>query len=110
MSFFAYETLLSLKKRSKSTFQPMKCAVSGSVWKHPEWILSVFTQFDEGLDDFRTIFASFWPILAFFELVLTILDFLGAFLRLKKPENPFFGQKSRKIEMFRKKSRIFRKL
>ena len=47
------------KKRSKSTFQPWKCAASGCVWKCPE-CMSVFMHFDEGLDDFWVVFRSFF--------------------------------------------------
>ena len=49
---FGYKTLVLLKKRSKSTFQPMKVCNEWVYLKHSEWILSVFMQFDEGLDDF----------------------------------------------------------
>ena len=39
---------LKMVKIDVSTY---KSAVLGCAWKHPEWILNVFVQFDEGLDD-----------------------------------------------------------
>ena len=49
---FGYKTLVLLKKRSKSTFQPMNVCSKWVCLEGPEWVLSVFQQFDEGLDDF----------------------------------------------------------
>ena len=51
-TFSPIKHLFCLKKRSKSTFQPMKVCSKWVCLKGPGWILSVFKQFDEGLYDF----------------------------------------------------------
>ena len=62
-AFFRYKTLVLHKKKSKiRRFSLWKCAVSGCVWKHPAWILSVFMHFYEGLLGFWT---GFWLLPTF---------------------------------------------
>ena len=54
--FFGYKTLVLLKKRSKSTFQPMKVC-SKWVCLEVSWVdFECFMHFNEGLDDFSTVF------------------------------------------------------
>ena len=86
-------------------FNLWKCAVSGCVWKGPEWILSVFKQFDEGLNDFLPLFDPFDPFWAIFDHFWL---FWGLF-RPKKRNNRFLAknQKNRFWPQNRKKSRFF---
>ena len=77
-----YKTLVLLKKRSKSTFQPMKVCSARCVWKYPGCILSVFMHFYEAPSDFWTVF--FLLLLTFFDLCwgifVHICDYIGPFL------------------------------
>ena len=64
--FLPIKHLFCFKEMVNRCFNLWKCAVSGCVWKHPGWFLSVFMHFYEGLDDFWTIFGYFWPFLTVF--------------------------------------------
>ena len=50
--FFAYETLVLFKKTVKIDVSTYESVQQVGVRKGPEWILSVFKLFDEGLYDF----------------------------------------------------------
>ena len=53
--FKGIENLFCLKNGQNRCFNLWKYAVSGCVWEDPEWILSVFMHFYEGLHDLRMI-------------------------------------------------------
>ena len=90
-TFSAVKHLFRLKNVQNRRFNLWKCAVSGCVWKGPEWILSVFKQIDECLDDFWTIFAPFCPL---FDPFWAIFDHIGGYI------GPFWDHFGTKIGWF----------
>ena len=102
------------KKRSKSMFQPTKtCAVSGCVWKHPEWILIVLCTFMKVYMIFEPFFPviidpfeRFWTIFCqFVWLFLTIFGCSSA--ETEKITIFFGGQKSKKYQRKQKRRKLF---
>ena len=63
--------LFCFKNGQNRRFNLWNCAVSGCARKCPQWILSVFMQFDEGLDDLWTVVGNFWAI---FDRLWNIFD------------------------------------
>ena len=80
--FYANENhLFCLSNGQNRRFNLWKCAVSWCVWEGPECILSVFKQFDEGLDDFWTFVDYFWPVFDPFRAIFGhIGGYIGPFL------------------------------
>ena len=89
--FSPIKHLFWLKKNGQNRrFNLWKCAASGCICKDPEWILSIFMQFDEGPDDFWTVFRYFRSILTPF---WAIFDPIGGYIGR-------FGDFGTKIESF----------
>ena len=76
--FSATKHLFCFKNNGQNRrFNLWTCAVSGCVWKHPEWILSVSMQLYAGLYDFWTVVWWFFFDLVTWWPLFTILRLFG---------------------------------
>ena len=76
---------------TRRRFNLWECAVGGCVWKCPEWFwVCVFSNFDEGPDDFWTGLAPLDPFLTLSEPFFDPIGYIG----------PFWGHFGTKTEPF----------
>ena len=90
--FRLWNTCFVLKKTVKIDVSTYESVQQVGVRKGPEWILSVFKLFDEGLYDFWTVFGPFWPTFdSFCAIFGTIGGYLGPFWDLFGTKQDHFG-------------------